>query len=114
MKYVALAIGGCFALLVVFGAAHSALYPDPIGDRYRAAEAACQEFVTARLRAPSTAVFGGSRETNVQRRYPNLYLVSGWVEARNAAGVPLRNQYGCEMEYNGREETWRLVDVVVE
>jgi hypothetical protein len=53
----------------------------------------CRYAVEARLRAPSTAEW--EKVPRVERLAAGRYEVSGWVDAENAFGGTLRNDYRC-------------------
>lgn len=66
---------------------------------------AAQELVKQRLKAPSTAVFQ-PREEWVVSRDGDGWLVSAWVESKNAFGVPLRQTFAAKVVHDGGN--WRL------
>lgn len=61
----------------------------------------CQEFVTRRLRAPSTAKFSSYRNTVVSKSGYNSWTVRGYVDAQNAFGAQIRQQYTCDISISG-------------
>ena len=82
--------------------AEDELTPDQVN---RSAERACEDFVSARLKAPSTAEFSGTRTQHQGARY----VVTGAVDAENSFGAPLRSTYTCTLTSSG--EQWRLESV---
>lgn len=73
----------------------------------------CQEKVTEQLRSPSTAQFpsfsGG--EARVNQDTDSTYIVIAWVDASNAFGAPIRNNFACEIIYSGK--TWRVGSLAI-
>lgn len=53
----------------------------------------CRYAVEAKLRAPSTAEW--EKLPKVENRGAGRYEVNGWVDAENAFGAKLRNDYRC-------------------
>jgi hypothetical protein len=72
----------------------------------------CQEFVKKRLLAPSTVQFGEREDTTVKRTDRGTFTVVGWLEAQNAFGTQVRNQYKCEL-VNTDSDEWGLVDIEI-
>lgn len=69
----------------------------------------CEQFITDTLKSPKSAEFSGRKETTVSRTQ-GFFQVRGWVDAQNAFGATLRNQYRCEVQH--LEGTrWRLIDL---
>jgi hypothetical protein len=54
-----------------------------------------QEYVKQRLKAPTTAEF---QRASVKHMKECMYLVTGYVDAQNAFGVPMRNGYIATMQ----------------
>lgn len=74
----------------------------------------CQQYVKARLRAPSTADFP-FLDHNVTNTGSETYLVRSYVDAQNGFGAMIRSNYRCEIRYTGGEDAearnWHLVDL---
>lgn len=72
----------------------------------------CKDFVMARLKAPSTAEFA-FLEYQSEKLPDNQYIIRASVEAQNAFGVKLKNNYVCNVQWNGRNKSdianWTLV-----
>lgn len=76
--------------------------------------AACQQFVRARLRAPSTAKFPAVRSSDVATHQGGgRYVVSSYVDASNAFGAQIRNSYRCETVYEPASDSWRAINVTI-
>lgn len=71
------------------------------------AETACQDAVSASLKAPSTAEFTTGKTTGT---YPS-YTTAGWVDAENSFGAQIRTKYACEVVGSDDGETWTVKDV---
>jgi hypothetical protein len=71
---------------------------------------ACQDFVRARLKAPSTAKF--PCEETVFDEGEGSYTVQSCVDAQNAFGAILRKQYICSTKY--QSDTYVLTNLVIE
>jgi len=65
------------------------------------AELQCQEWVRAKLKAPSTAKFS---ETS-SRGGPVSWTVQGYVDAENSFGAMLRSSWTCSIRIDG--DMWR-------
>lgn len=81
---------------------------DPGGGREMAdgygkwdAIAACRSFVQDRLKAPSTAKFPVS-PLAVRVAGPATWDIRGYVDAQNAFGAMLRNDYRCSVSFEGK------------
>lgn len=91
----------------------------------------CREFVRDNLLSPSSADFGGvfdNRETAIfidtetaetldidtsGIQGPGVWVVTGQVDAENAFGTVIRNDYICVMEYRSNTESWYLLDIFI-
>ncbi len=58
------------------------------------------DFVTAKLKAPSTAKFPDESEDKVytDKTKANVYYVKGYVDSQNSFGAMLREKYICEVK----------------
>ena len=75
-----------------------------------------KQFVTQRLKAPSTADFGGFLSGNYQsaddcvtKTGPNTYLAAGWVDSQNSFGAMIRTTFVVKLrdDKNGK---WTLLE----
>ena len=107
------------ALLVACGGGGSKAAKPPgssIGSRKLDAWVMAQLFLERdHLRSPSTADYGsafrGNRQdpaTCVRDLGEGIYLVEGWVDAQNAFGATVRNNFIIKLEHLGGE-TWRVI-----
>ena len=62
-----------------------------------------REFVSRRLKAPSTAKFSGEQGI----RYGDAWLVRGFVDSQNSFGVMIRARYLCRVQHVGNNK-WHL------
>lgn len=78
--------------------------PDEAG-----AQDVCEQFVEARLKAPSTAEFSGNATVT---EGGGLWTVTGDVDAENSFGAPIRTTYVCTVKpTDAGGEDWELVNV---
>lgn len=59
------------------------------------AYAACKEYVSAHLSAPSSAQFISFRSSKITRRSDREFTVDSAVDAKNVFGVMIRNEWAC-------------------
>lgn len=75
-----------------------------------------ERFVRNRLNSPSTASFSDlsgnfpNPEQAVTILEDNQVLIQGFVDAENAFGGTVREQFVCQLEYQG-DSNWRLVSL---
>lgn len=85
-------------------------------DRSRDATIVCREFVRASLRSPSTADFPWTPNKRFREGY-QTYIIKSHVDAQNAFGAVIRNQWHCKLRYIGGEEhlhsSWDLLELEV-
>jgi hypothetical protein len=62
----------------------------------------CEDFVKEKLKAPSTADFGGQ---SVSGNGSGPWKVTGWVDAQNSFGAKIRTGWTCDIRLDGT--TWR-------
>lgn len=98
-------VGGfeCLVLIIlVIVAFVSCVSMDRSGPRsYTAqAQAICQEMVTERLRAPSTAKFGGWDINETM----SAITIQGHVDAQNGFGATMRNEFQCTVTLDSAGE----------
>jgi hypothetical protein len=77
---------------------------DPMEARADDALVTCQQFVTDRLKAPSTAEFSGHEIINADPQW----TVRGAVDAQNGFGAMLRSNYVCTVTLTPDGKTWQL------
>ena len=107
-------IGGLILILfivgaVIYGCSNSgsdSSDPDD-GGGGSMAEQMCEQFVTDRLKAPSTAEFPGGEVTDVGA---DEYEVVGSVDSQNGFGAMIRTGYTCTIRYAGGDK-WTLVSL---
>ena len=76
-----------------------------------------QEYVRARLKAPSTAKFPGSSDSNIKVQYIGdcKHQVYAFVDSQNGFGAMIRTQYYAEMQYiSNSGNKWRLLDLKIQ
>lgn len=75
----------------------------------------CEEYVRAKLVAPSTAQFSASSDTAIGRTGDpgQTWIVAGHVDSQNKFGAMLRMRYVCKVEYRSEGE-WALVELYVQ
>ena len=76
------------------------------GDPSENAFYAAQSFVEKRLKAPTTAKFCDYSEATV-RADGDTFVVSGWLDAKNEFGVPLRLHFSCSLLHEPAAHQWR-------
>jgi hypothetical protein len=72
-----------------------------------------EDFVKRRLRSPSTADFPGffgGRGDHVQYLGEQKYRIVSWVDAQNAFGATIRNNFVGEIQQVS-EEQWQLISL---
>lgn len=83
-------------------------------DHTAAAIVHCQNFVRDRLRAPATADFP-FLDRQVTPAGNDTYVVASYVDAQNAFGAMIRNDFRCTVRYRGGDEaassSWELVNL---
>ena len=71
-----------------------------------------QMVVKRHLKSPSTADFGGWRQTAdncVTDLGKNKYLVEGWVDSENSFGATVRTSFSVKVEHAG-DDMWRVIE----
>jgi hypothetical protein len=83
-------------------------------DNSTMAKVQCQNFVRDNLRSPSSAdfpFFGGDAVAMGN----NAWVVRSYVDAENAFGAALRNDYVCQLTFTGGDSAdqrnWDLIDL---
>ncbi|MEQ9141635.1 MAG: hypothetical protein RJP96_02650 [Algiphilus sp.] len=86
-----------------------------LGEDLIGACVAAQMFMERRLRSPSTADFAscapraGETDVEVLTRSPYRYRVTSYVDAENAFGGIVREQFTAEVESGGGDWTLRSI-----
>jgi hypothetical protein len=106
-----LSVIGFFALIWILGSLTGSSTPRPdhtTTDAYLI----CKKFVTDRLRAPSTATFPNSGDSNVHsvHRGGGTYDVTGYVDSQNGFGAMLRTTFNCSVEWQSGT-SYKLLDL---
>ena len=113
---------GCLGLpvaLIVALVVIGSLLPKAESDHRSMAVVQCKNYVKNRLRSPSSADFPWiDLDQSVVSTGNETYIVSSYVDAQNAFGATVRNDYVCKIQYTGGERTdqrnWPLVDLSLE
>jgi len=84
----------------------------PPGGSESGAEVAAMSAVRARLKAPSTAKFDHFSFQTTKSREKG-WIVIGSVDAQNSFGAMIRNTFVCELEYDSKTDSYRVVSAVV-
>lgn len=95
-------IVGVLMAVIIIAAIVGSKEPKKPGSQTYEAQVMAEKFIKGRLRAPGTAEFGGERVAHLGGE---KYLVTGYVDAQNAFGAKLRNQWICTVEQTG-ETQW--------
>jgi hypothetical protein len=66
----------------------------------------CKQFVTQQLRAPKSADFQNYRDFSAREMTDNVFLVGGYVDAQNAFGAVVRQNFICELLANADGSHW--------
>ncbi len=111
----AVALGGI--LLYVISQSQTDATPRPADesstpkrtDESSTAVVMCEEFVTRRLRSPSTAEFPLLDSSFVTETQAD-FLVRSYVDSQNGFGAMVRTQFECRVRSKGNKE-WELVDL---
>ena len=114
-------LGCAVVLLLMVGSCWWILTPDnsPEAQRKRAEDNAkatttvlCETAVKRRLRAPGTADFPFAHVTNAEALGSNRYRLRSYVDAQNAFGAKLRNNFVCIVEGSGENAAgYKLVEL---
>jgi hypothetical protein len=102
-----LALVGLFVVLWIIGSL-SDNKSSPGSDKIEA-YVYSEEFVKDRLRAPSTAKFCGFSGATVVTLGGDSYQVNGWVDAQNAFGAMIRDDFVCKLHKTG--DKWYRDDI---
>jgi hypothetical protein len=73
---------------------------------------ACQEFVTKRLKSPSTAEFARYSDDQVRSWIDGTYTVTSYVDAQNGFGAMIRSTYTCKVIRS--DNAWKLEDLAID
>lgn len=72
---------------------------------------ACRQFVRNNLKAPSTADFQPCYEASSVYQRERVFTVNSYVDAQNAFGAKIRNEFTCTAEYISSRDGWMLVNL---
>jgi hypothetical protein len=61
----------------------------------------CELQIKSLLKAPQSASFSYGQDVKVNGQGAGPYVVKGYVEAQNSFGVMLRNNYVCNLKFEG-------------
>jgi len=67
----------------------------------------CKQFVTDRLKAPATAVFPSSIDTQTEKLSAVQFRNHAYVDSQNGFGANIRMQYTCTVTNTGGDN-WHL------
>lgn len=76
------------------------------------AKTSCQQFVSQRLKAPATAKFSPTAETEITGFDDGAYRIAGWVDAQNSFSALIRSHYACWVTNEGVNR-WSLLSAEV-
>lgn len=97
-------IAGC---LILFGVAYR---PDgPSRDDRMTAWLGCKTVLERALKAPSTATWASFNDARIVRMDNGHYAVGSHVTAQNSFGVPLRQEWTCDIAVRGDTYTVYLL-----
>jgi hypothetical protein len=68
-------------------------------------EDACRDWVEDKLKAPSTADFGGESVQSGPDA-DGFYTVTGYVDAENGFGAQIRANWTCDVRVNDTDDGW--------
>lgn len=85
-----------------FNTAATPAAPDAFGAYYM-----CKQFVTKSLKAPASAVFPPSTETQTEKLSAVQFRNHAYVDSQNGFGAMIRMQYTCTVSSTGGDN-WRL------
>lgn len=71
----------------------------------------CEESLSEKLKAPSTAEFSGQSATSTGS---DAWAVSGEVDAQNGFGAMVRSSWACDMRWDSADEIWRGSATLIE
>lgn len=96
---------------------HVEVNPSDAIDESSMAHIQCKEFVKDRLKAPSSAEFT-FLDFSASKLADSQYVIRSYVDAQNAFGAKLRNNYTCVVKWNGSDHSdirnWELVSMQID
>jgi hypothetical protein len=112
--FVALWVAAIVAVVLSPAKLDAILHAAPQGPQDRAieAEVICEQFVSRRLKAPSSADFSWPHDTTISGSGDGPYTVIGWVDAQNSFGAKIRSNYACEVKATGRN--WQRLSLSID
>jgi hypothetical protein len=113
-------LGGCLTVVVVLAilgslsgkGGSSSASPERDQNSAVAAWTMCEEFVKRQLRAPATADFPWGYDQFTRRESDSVWVVTSYVDAQNAFGAKIRNNFVCRVRWTGGDN-WRDEGTVV-
>lgn len=110
------AIAGLIVFLIIIGSvvyacANSSSDSTDSEDSGGMAEIMCEDFVTDRLKAPSTADFPGA--DSVETIKLDTYKVTASVDSENGFGAKIRTDYVCTVIDVG-DDKWNLISLDID
>jgi hypothetical protein len=97
----------CVGLVIIWGSISGNEQPEaPHTPDATEAYVMSQDFVSQRLKAPSTASFPWISEATVTDQGLGEFTVTAYVDAENSFGAKLRQHYSCRMVYLGNDQ-WK-------
>jgi len=70
-----------------------------------------KEFVSQKLKAPSTAKFPNSNHAEIINTGYNRWRVTSYVDAQNTFGAMIRNNFTVLLSYNDSTNEWLLENI---
>lgn len=95
------------AIIVATSSGMSAKQDENYKDTLFVAESVCQEYVTDRLKVPSSAQFSSA---DVAPMPDDVYAVTASVSSENSFGAAVTHDYTCTVHDEG-DDTFTLVDL---
>jgi hypothetical protein len=81
----------------------------------------CQLYVESMLKAPTTADFPASINSNIRELENNVYEIHSYVDAQNSFGAMIRTPWYCKVQYLGtpqdddsQSRLWDLLELNLE
>lgn len=71
----------------------------------------CEDWVSEKLKAPSTAKFSGERQSSTGA---DSWTITGAVDAQNGFGAMIRSAWTCDVRWDASTDRWRGSAVLLE
>jgi hypothetical protein len=107
----------CFAIAYAMGSNTGSGKPDANG---MDASIICENFITSRLKAPTTAKFSDYADDQIYTLTDkvNSWRIIGYVDAENSFGAQIRTHYTCDIQYVGGDwsydSNWTILNLVTQ